>query len=203
MTMASPADTNLSKIEIVEFHLLSAIQMVALEQSEVSTHVIVMACEEMIISLADASNIFLDHDYRIYIKDEHHKDYRRLIRKPYNFFKHADTDSGALYEGPSLSDLGRVNEVTTLVNASGYRKLGGKRLNNAINIFAATMLVKTPKLFKQEWVDSHPEFKALLEEIRPQPEYAYIALREHLYRQGHLPQIPYNSRTLHRTDIVL
>jgi hypothetical protein len=196
-------ETSLSKLAIIEFHLLTAIQMIALQQSEISTHVIVMACEEMIISLADASNVFLDYDYRIYIKDEHHKDYRRLVRKPYNFFKHADIDSNAPYEGPSLDELREANEIVTLMNANGYQKIGGKNLNKALGVFAATMIAKKPQLFKKEWIASHPEIKAQLDQLPRQLEYAYVALREHLYRLNLLPQIPYNDRTSRMTGIAL
>jgi hypothetical protein len=198
-------DHSISKLEIVEFHLLTAIQMISLEQSEISTHVIVMACEEMILSLATVSNIFLDHDYRIYVKDEHHKEYRKLVRKPYNFFKHADDDPSARYDGPNLDELRTLNEVLTLMNIIGYRKISGKNLEGVAGGFCTAMLLKRPKLFRQEWIDSNLELRALLDEdwTWTQSSDLYLALREHLFHRGHLPQIPHGPSAVQRTKVIL
>ena len=65
--MSEPKSTSshISKLDIIEHHLVASIQMIALEVNPISTHVIVMACEELISSVADARNVLLDFDYRI------------------------------------------------------------------------------------------------------------------------------------------
>jgi len=184
---------DISKLDIVERHLLASIQMIALEVNPISTHVIVMACEEMVLSLADARNVLLDFDYRIYIKDEFHKQYRYQVRKPYNFFKHADKDPHQNYDGPDESDLSDVNEILTVMNVVGYTKLGGENQRSIANTFAITMMIKTPQLFKTDWLDAHPELKRAFEEASGKPQYANVALRETLFKQHLLPEIPYRG----------
>jgi hypothetical protein len=65
--MSEPKSTSshISKLDIIEHHLVASIQMIALEVNPISTHVIVMACEKLISSVADARNVLLDFDYRI------------------------------------------------------------------------------------------------------------------------------------------
>jgi hypothetical protein len=169
--------TGLSKLEIVERHLMASIQMIALEINPITTHVIAMACEEMVLSLADANKVYLDHDYRIYIEDEFHKQYRRKIREPYNLFKHADEAPRTIYDGPSENDLRTVNEIVTMMNASGYRSLGGKNFSKPINAFCATMLMKDPRLFRADWIESNPAVKQQIAYAQQTTHHVYRALR--------------------------
>ena len=125
--MSEPKSTSshISKLDIIEHHLVASIQMIALGVNPISTHVIVMACEEMVLGIADTQGVVLDFDYRIYVKNEFHKKYRDQVRRPYNYFKHADKDPDHNYDGPDENDLSDVNEILTVMNASGYKKLGG------------------------------------------------------------------------------
>ena len=180
-----------SKLEIIERHLVASIQMIALEMNPISTHVVVMACEEMVLSLADANGVPLDFDYRIYVKDEFHSQYRNKIRAPYNFFKHADRDPHANYEGPSEGDLSHANEIMTLMNAIGYTKLGGSSRRELVQHFSALMMIRKPKMFKTGWLDAYPRVKRMHEQAATEPQYALPALREILFQQSLLPRIPY------------
>jgi hypothetical protein len=127
ITMSEPKSTSshISKLDIIEHHLVASIQMIALGVNPISTHVIVMACEEMVLGIADTQGVVLDFDYRIYVKNEFHEKYRDQVRRPYNYFKHADKDPDHNYDGPDENDLSDVNEILTVMNASGYKKLGG------------------------------------------------------------------------------
>ena len=82
----------LNKLDVTRAHIISCIQMIAIECDPISTHVLVMATEELILSIAKHKNIPLSWDYTIYVKDEHLKDYRAMVRRFYNFSKHADKD---------------------------------------------------------------------------------------------------------------
>lgn len=180
--------TELSKLEIVERHVIASIQMIALEINPISTHVIVMACEEMILSLADANSILLDQDYRIYVEDEFHKQFRRKVREPYNYFKHADQEPHGNYEGPDEDDLRAVNEIITMMNASGYRSLGGKNISEPIKAFGSAMLLKNPKLFRAHWIEANPLLKKLIAEAEPRRHHTYAALRHLLRASGSIGQ---------------
>lgn len=195
--MSSSQGSQLTKLSIIEHHLIASIQMISLKMSPITTHVVVMACEEMAQSLAVAQSIFLDTDYRIYIKEEFHSEYRRHVRRPYNFFKHADNDPHAIYEGPSLDDLINLNEILTLMNGRAYFKLGGSGpFDQIVNLFAVTMMIKRPRLFKDDWLGTHPALKREFEEVKKHPEYAEPALRQHLYQANLLPEIPYRGAIL-------
>lgn len=183
----------LSKLDIIEHHIITSIQLIAIEASPVSIHVIAMACEEMILSLANARGVSLEFDYRIYVKDEHHKQYRDHIKRPYNFFKHANKDPHDNYSGPSLDDLSNVNETLTLMNCIGYRELGGAKDIFGRN-FAAIMLARNPRLFKVDFLSDKPELKKGYEELRKGPDYTLPALRQILFEGGLLPSIPHASR---------
>ena len=193
MSEPNSISSHISKLDIIENHLLASIQMIALEMNPVSTHVIVMACEEMILGLADARNVLLDFDYRIYIKDEFHKQYRKQVRKSYNFFKHADEDPNDNYDGPSEDELCDVNELLTIMNAIGYKKLGGTNSREVTDKFSIAMMIKTPALFKTEWLNEYPELKRAYEDAKTKPQYANAALRQVLFNQGLLPEIPYRG----------
>src|SRR5690554_6209019 len=115
----------LTKIDIIAEHITAAIQLIAIEANPYSTHVLVMAADEMVLQVAGARGIALTLDYRIYIKDEYQSEYRKKAREAYNWFKHADRDPNAKYSGPSFKDLSQVNEVQTLINIKGYTEIGG------------------------------------------------------------------------------
>jgi hypothetical protein len=61
------------------------------------------------------------------------------VRKPYNYFKHADRDVHLAYDGPSLDELSDANEILTMMNCAGYKVLGGPN-RTWVNMYAATSL---------------------------------------------------------------
>jgi hypothetical protein len=180
-----------SKLDIIGNHLIASIQMIATRVNPFSTHLIVMACDEMIFSLANARGVLLDTDYRIYIKDEHHKDYRKLIRAPSNYFKHADRDSDVDYTGPSSEELSGANELRTLLNCMEYQTLGGKRLD-IHTAYVITMLAKKPHLMKSAFFDQQPDLKRAYDGVKGRPDLLDKALLQTLHSNGWLPAIPPN-----------
>jgi hypothetical protein len=184
--------TTISKLDVIEHHLLASIQMIAVDVNPISIHVIVMACEEMISSFAEAKNVLLNFDYRVYIEDEFHQQYRALVRKPYNYFKHADRDADLAYDGPSLDDLSDANELMTMMNVIGYKELGGPP-HAWVKMYTATRLMKNPHLFKKEFVET-PAVKTALESLRScSPHLANTVLRHMLFQDGVLPAVPHRS----------
>jgi hypothetical protein len=181
----APSTDGISKLDVIGHHLIAAMQMIAIEANPISTHLLVMAADELIISLADARGVLLDHDYRIYIQDEFHEQYRRHIRKPYNYFKHADRDAHEKYEGPPPKDLSVANELATALNVTGYLNLGGAR-KELCRDFIFYMAMRNPQLFKKEFKEKFlPELRVGFENARP--HIVMAALREFLRRKGLLP----------------
>ena len=87
--MTEPFD----KIAILRSHLESAIFLVSLEDGFVAAHTIIMAAEELFRTLYVKRDLFVEFDYRFYVKDEHQAEYLQKMREKYNFFKHADRPS--------------------------------------------------------------------------------------------------------------
>jgi hypothetical protein len=177
------------KLDVIGSHLRTAIQMISISCSPFSTHLVVMACREMIMSVAEKRGVLLDWDYRILIKDEHHKAFKALMAKPYNYLKHADRDSAADYDGPKPADLAAANEVQTLANMNGYNALGGE-IDTVMGFFVACLMVKHPGFFKLDFLDAHPDLKSQFGSLSRDPTTISWALRDGLFQQGALPRVP-------------
>src|SRR3954465_3436571 len=94
-----------SKLDIAGGHIRAAIQMIAVGVNPYSTHVIVMACEEMLRSIAEAKKVKVAGSIDEAIKPDRLKEWRRHLRSAYNFFKHANNDPDKDYEGPDGDKL--------------------------------------------------------------------------------------------------
>lgn len=185
----SPNKSEISKMNVIEHHLTAAIQMIAIGCNSYSIHLVVMACEELIATLAGQRNVLLDYDFRIYVKDEYHKQYRDVVRRAYNFCKHADRDPDEKLIEPEEEALKWVNEVQTILNSNGYRRLGGANLQ-PISDFALLMSIKHPAHFKVQWLDQFPDLKAKYVELCADPSIVSDGLILSLHRKGFLPKIP-------------
>ncbi len=177
----------MGKTEVIGLHIVSAIQLLAIDANPFSTHLIVMAAEEMIRQVATARNVLLAADYRIYIKDEYQNEYLNRMRKAYNWFKHADRDAHSSYGGPTQSDLARVNEMQTLLNIKGHGEIGG----TAAPIFAdyaAFLAMKYPEYMKSDFLAGHPALKAQRASLSREPEVMSLALQRLLMNKGFLPR---------------
>src|SRR5260370_37698428 len=114
-----------SKLDIAGDHIRAAIQMTAVGANPCSTHVIVMACEEMLRSIAEAKKAKLSGSFDDAIKPDKLKEWRQHLRSAYNFFKHADKDPEKNYEGPDGDNLSTLNEIMTMLNCASYIGLSG------------------------------------------------------------------------------
>ena len=68
------------KLEVLRSQVDSAIFLVSLEEGFVAAHTIIMAAEELFRTLYVKKNLFVEFDYRIYIKDEHQIEYLQKMR---------------------------------------------------------------------------------------------------------------------------
>jgi hypothetical protein len=184
------ASAKVTKLDVAERHILASIQLIAVRANPFSTHLPVMACEELLYSLSDAAGVLIEPDYRMFIKDEYHDEYRSLWRSAYNYFKHADRDAAAIYSGPSDDDLCTLNEMTTVFSIMRLYRLS-KRWRSYMGQYIALMMVKNPKIVK-DLTKFEPEFQERYEQVRGLSGDAwYAALRDSLFRANLLPRIPY------------
>lgn len=176
----------LGKLDIVREHIHASIQMIAVECNAFSTHTVVMACRELVTNIAAKRGVGLDWDYRIWIKDEHHTEFRKLSYKAYNYFKHADWDADKTYDGPKTGDLVNLNEVQTLLNIDGYKQIGGIATQPMI-LFGCTMMITHPNFFRLEFMDAFPALKSQYANLDRDRETSVAALRYMLRQAGSLP----------------
>jgi hypothetical protein len=181
------AKSGISKIDIVDAHLTSAVQMIAVGCDPVSVHIVVMACEELVSSVANDRGIVLEHDFRFHIKDEHHKDWLNLNRKAYNFFKHADRDANEIYSKLSRFELMRINDLKLLLNFHGHKSIVGTT-HELFLLYATVQQYKNPAWFRTEWMDTYPEVKRGWQVIMDDPIEPELLLRDLLIKIGRLPK---------------
>lgn len=183
----------ISKLDVIDAHLQSAMQLIAIDGSPISTHVVVMACEEIIVALADHHGIVLPFDLRIAIKEEYLKQYNKLNRQAYNFAKHADKDPSDSLDGLKVENLRELNEMKTLLNISNYQAIGGQG-SGAMTNYSLAILLKYPNLFKLEFLSKYPSIEAGIIEnssaMSRDPSLFGMAMRQVLHNERLLPRIP-------------
>jgi hypothetical protein len=178
----------ISKLDVVQSYVITSVEMIACEMNPLSTHIVVMTCEEIIDSLAHLRGVRLMLNYRVFVKDDHHKYWRKKTRQSYNYFKHADRDPQAPYSGPSMDSLRELNDITTLANANGLHELGGKYPDVAKS-FTALMVLLYPSLFKLDYIfKTAPLARPTFEELQGASRASImLALRQELRRLSCLP----------------
>lgn len=169
-------DVKTFKVDVAERHIVAAFQMMSIGCNPFSTHLVVKAAHEIIEVLASKRGVPLDWDPRVHIKGEHLTDYRKLANKAYNYFKHADRDAEAPYDGPSYADLQKLNEVLTIFNIHGLLALTGK-LPKALIHMSTLIAMKHPDYFKEEFLAAQPAIAEKLRDLPKDPEVIRMAWR--------------------------
>lgn len=149
----------LTKLDIATLHIVAGIQMIALRANPYSTHLQVMACDEIIETVAEKRNVLLSYGSKLRIKDEHRKEWFAIKRKAYNFFKHADRDADAMYDGPSETDLILLNDITLIMAITGLNQLGHP-YPQVFTMFVVAMASYYPRYYK--WDDLAAEYPQLV-----------------------------------------
>jgi len=103
----------ISKIEVVKRNLNKAIKDFFGEDDPVSIHILSSAAHDILTALAKKGgikNIFSELD--IIIKPEFVEDFKKRLRNPYNFFKHATRDPDKTLEfNPQLTEMILLDSV--------------------------------------------------------------------------------------------
>jgi hypothetical protein len=131
------------KPQIARSHIDTAVQLVAIDESYISAHLVIMAAEELLRIWYVKKDLYWPRDYRIIIKEEHHRDWLVKTREKYNFFKHADRDiDDSIDINPD--DMRRLNDLLLLSLIDCYRHLFG-HLTPTMTYFASWMCASYPE----------------------------------------------------------
>lgn len=116
-------DITVTKLDVTRRQLESAVRLYFNDADSVSIHTLACAAHEVLAALNERKGnppaIVGDN----LVKDEYKKEFREMIAKAKNFFKHADRDpEGVLEFNPS------VNEVFLFDACEMYQRLTGEKL---------------------------------------------------------------------------
>jgi hypothetical protein len=180
-----------SKLDIAGDHIRAAIQMIAIGANPHSIHVIVMGCEEMLRSIAEARKVKLSGSFDDAIKPDRLKEWRQHLRSAYNFFKHADKDPDKDYDGPEGDKLNTVNEIMTMLNCGSYMDLSGTAPEE-MKLFAnLTAFRHHANVLDDKFFEKFPEAEATAKKLaQMDPEKVRFGVRFMLHQQGLLPDSP-------------
>ena len=182
------------KPKVLRSQLDSAVRLVSLEDDFVAAHSIVMACEELFRTWYVQNNLFVDFDYRIFIKDEYHKEYLKTIRADYNFFKHADRDLDDVIE-VDHEHFHRRNEVLLFLHIAGYRKVFGE-ISPVMTAYFQWATIAYPDFIKWENVPGGESRRSQIAKIENDPVVKRQLLRVMLYDVGALDSADFSRLQL-------
>ncbi|HXO70041.1 MAG TPA: hypothetical protein VN838_13855 [Bradyrhizobium sp.] len=154
-----------SKLDIAGGHIRAAIQMIAIGANPYSTHVIVMACEEMLRSIAEARKAALAGSLDHAVKKDRLDEWRKHIRSAYNFFKHADRDASTDYDGPSEGNLQILNQIQTMLNCASYQGLSGTAPEEMTLFMNLTAFRFHSDVLDDEFFKKFPEAEAMANKL--------------------------------------
>jgi hypothetical protein len=138
----------ISKIEAARRQLDSAIELWFLDKDEVSVHTLAAAAYQLVHDLKEHKGLARELLYEsAMIKDEYRKQWIKVIKKPMNFFKHADNDPEEALEFSPLGSIGFIMGA-----ASGLRFLG-EQTSHTMGAFTIWLVVNKPN-----WIT--PKFSA-------------------------------------------
>jgi hypothetical protein len=173
-------------MDVVRHHIIATAQLMAVEASPYSIHVLVMATEEMIRKIAASRGKQLSADYRIFIKDEFQQEYLTKLREAYNWFKHADRDADASYAGPSAAELAKLNDIQTLLNIRGLLELG-EATSPIFGIISLVITTKYPEYVNTDMLKPYPELLEQHNALSRDPEVVRMVLRSFLKAEKLFP----------------
>lgn len=137
---------SLSKLDAACRQLRTAITLWFDEGDPVSIHTLAFAAYEIFHTVSshldpNRRDLLFDSDW---IKDEHRREWNKLIRREANFFKHGDRDpEGSIDFNPNLSE-------SFLLFATYARRLCLKPQSEEENLFAWWIQINRPDMLTEE-----------------------------------------------------
>lgn len=181
----------ISKADVAHAHTLSAIQGTAVGLDPIAIHLLVMACDEILETIARKKNLTVIADSNVYIVEGHQKEWRDAKRRAYNYFKHADRDADATLEKPDRDGLVFLNDVGILMNIANMSIIGLEVKIIYMHFFYSIGMAY-PRLLKwSEIFSEHPQLKVMHDALLKRDRGTIMAaLHLHLQREGLLPEAP-------------
>jgi hypothetical protein len=160
-----------SKLNASRRQLNTAIELWFEERDEISVHTLAAAAYQVIHDVNESSDTKAELLYNsIVIKDEHRSEAIRFLKRPMNFFKHADNDPHATLEFfPALTD------IYLLFAIEGLRSLGEDR-NDICQAFLWWILFTKPHLVAKGYQEEFRQRFPLeqLESLRTMPKCDFL-----------------------------
>lgn len=136
----------ISKIDAARRQLDCAIELWFLDKDEASIHTLAAAAYQIIHDLKEHRGITRDLLYdSAMIKDEYRSKWINVLKRPVNFFKHANNDPEGTIE---FSPFGNI--VFIMFSAGGLRLLG-EQSSYAVNALILWLTVHEPDLITAEY----------------------------------------------------
>jgi len=137
---------NVSKLSAARTQLDCAIELWFLDKDDVSIHTLAAAAYQIIHDINEKRGGGRDLIYNsAVIKDEYRSMWVKLIKKPVNFFKHADNDSeGTIEFSPFVSLLFMIFSLV------GLRAVG-EQTNDVEDTLIAWITVHEPSLLTEDY----------------------------------------------------
>lgn len=146
-------DETIDKLAIAGMHAEAALQMMAIGCNPFSVHLPVMACSEIVASIAAFRGIKLQLDLEHLIREERRSEWRRAEVEAYNFFKHADRDTTQSMTNADLARIEALNDLTMLANLGHLHDLGFQ-MHRAYQGFSASIMLIYPDIMNWEMMDA-------------------------------------------------
>lgn len=146
-------DETIDKLAIAGMHAEAALQMMAIGCNPFSVHLPVMACSEIVASIAALRGVKLQLDLEHLIREERRSEWRRAGVKAYNFFKHADRDATQSMANSDLARIEGLNDLTMLANLGHLHDLG-YQMHSAYLGFSPSIVLIYPDIMNWERMDA-------------------------------------------------
>ncbi|MBY5610898.1 hypothetical protein [Rhizobium leguminosarum] len=153
------SEEKIGKLDIATHHVMAAIQMISVRCNPYAVHLVAMAADELVETVAEKTGATLSFSSSRWIKEEHRKDWFKGKRKFYNYFKHADRDHDAEYVGPDPATLQMVNDLLLLMACYGLGELGHET-PDVFNSFTVLVFGFYPHLYNWDaLIERFPRLK--------------------------------------------
>ena len=149
-----PPKRRMDKAEAVRHLIHAAVRMFAIGEDPFAVHLLVQSAEKLLIDLARNRSVDLVFDWETVIKDECQREFFKMYRETYNFFKHADKDTSDL----PVHNIAEGNAVALTMVIENYLTMFGA-LTEHMKRFRFFARLWKPKWFSRAMEDAVPEEK--------------------------------------------
>ncbi|MBF0243891.1 MAG: hypothetical protein HQL31_01290 [Planctomycetes bacterium] len=147
--------SKISKIDAARRQLETAITLFFNSKDPISIHTLSAAsselCNDLLSDHLDKDG-WMDILVKSAVKPEFQKEFKCIMRKAQNFFKHADKDPKAIFDYKSL-----ITEIHLFFTIDDYRRLTGERTPLML-IYQSWYMLSNPHHFQDEFKKQLEQF---------------------------------------------